>query len=77
MFFKIGVLKNFAIFTGKQPCWSLFLMKFIKDTPLQVFSSEYCAKFLTAFLKKNLPLVAPLIHTKIIQKFSEFSWLLI
>ena len=24
MFFKIGVLKNFAIFTGKHLCWSLF-----------------------------------------------------
>ena len=30
MFFKTGVLKNFAIFTGKQLCWSLFLMK-LKD----------------------------------------------
>ena len=28
MFFKIGVLRNFAIFTGKQPCWSHFLIKF-------------------------------------------------
>ena len=27
MFFKIGVLKNFAIFTGKYLCWSLFLTK--------------------------------------------------
>ena len=27
MFFKIGVLRNFAIFTGKQLCWSLFLIK--------------------------------------------------
>ena len=24
MFFKIGVLKNFAIFTGKHLCWNLF-----------------------------------------------------
>ena len=31
MFFKIGVFINFAIFTGKHPCWSLFLVK------LQVF----------------------------------------
>ena len=28
MFFKIGVLKNFAIFTEKYLCWSLFLIKF-------------------------------------------------
>ena len=27
MFFKIGVLKNFAMFTGKHPCWSPFLIK--------------------------------------------------
>ena len=27
MFFKIGVLTNFAIFTGKHLCWSLLLIK--------------------------------------------------
>ena len=27
MFFKIGILKNFAIFTVKYLCWSLFLIK--------------------------------------------------
>ena len=27
MFFKIGVLRNFAIFIGKYLCWSLFLIK--------------------------------------------------
>ena len=27
MFFKIGVVKNFAIFTGKYLCWSLFQIK--------------------------------------------------
>ena len=27
MFFKIGVLKNFALFTGRHLCWSLFLIK--------------------------------------------------
>ena len=26
--FQISALKNFAIFTGKQLCWSLFLLKF-------------------------------------------------
>ena len=34
MFFKIGVLKNFAIFTGKNLCWGLFLIK------LQVWGPE-------------------------------------
>ena len=27
LFFKIGVPKNFANFTGKHPCWSLFLIE--------------------------------------------------
>ena len=27
MFFKIGILKNFAIITGKHLCWSPFLIK--------------------------------------------------
>ena len=27
IFFKIGALKNFANFTGKHLCWSLFLIK--------------------------------------------------
>ena len=28
-FFKIVILKNFAIFTGKNMCWSLFLTKML------------------------------------------------
>ena len=30
MFFETGALKNFAIFTGKHLCWSLFLIR-LKD----------------------------------------------
>ena len=47
MIFKIAVLKNFAIFTGKHFCWILFLIKLqgfklILDTSfLQHFSSEW------------------------------------
>ena len=43
MFFKIGALKNFAVFTGKHLCWNLFLMK------LQAFRCfpVNIAKFLT------------------------------
>ena len=33
MFFKIGVLKNFAILTGKYLRWSLFLIKLTPKTP--------------------------------------------
>ena len=35
MFLKIGVLKNFAIFTGKYLCWSLFLIKLQAWTALE------------------------------------------
>ena len=52
MFFKIGVLKNFANFIGKQ-CWSIFLTKLhawrpatlLKETPTQVFYCEICEIF--------------------------------
>ena len=57
MFFKISVLKNFAIFTGNHPCWSLFLIKlqdaynFIKRRLQQRCFPANIAKFLkTAFL---------------------------
>ena len=30
MFFKIGVFKNFEIFTGIHLCWSLFLIEVYK-----------------------------------------------
>ena len=31
--FKIRVLKNFAVFTGKRLCWSLFLMRLQASVP--------------------------------------------
>ena len=34
MFYKIGVLENFAKFTGKQLCWSHFLIKLHPCFPL-------------------------------------------
>ena len=60
MFFKIGVLKNFAIFTGDNLCWNLFfnkvpgqnaciLMK--KETPQRRCFPMNIVRFLkTAFL---------------------------
>ena len=29
MYFKLGALKSFAIFTGKHLCWSLFLLRIV------------------------------------------------
>ena len=56
MFFKIDVLKNFALFTGKHPCWGSVFNKvadlyFIKKkTPAQVFFCEQCEIFKNGFL---------------------------
>ena len=50
MFCKIGNLRNFAMFTGKHLCWSLFFNK-EKETPTQVFPCDYlCEFFRTASL---------------------------
>ena len=48
MFFKIGAFKNFAIFTGKRLCWSLFLIK------LQAFC-EYYEVFNNSFFYRTSP----------------------
>ena len=37
MFFKIGVLKNYIIFTQKHLCWDLFLRKLQRDSNTGVF----------------------------------------
>ena len=41
MFFKISILKNFAIFTWKHFCWSVFLIKL----QARKFPCEYCGIF--------------------------------
>ena len=48
MFFKVGVLKNFVIFSVKHLCWSLFFF-YQKETPTQVLSWEYCKLFENSF----------------------------
>ena len=58
MFYKKSVFQNFAIFTGKHLCWSLFLIKlqvcFIKKTPAQVIFCEYCEILKKIYFEKNL-----------------------
>ena len=65
MLFKIDVLKNFAIFTGKHQCWSLFLIKFLinyqlycKETPTQVFFCEICQIIKNTFFYRTPPVAA-------------------
>ena len=61
MVFKIGLLKNFAIFTGIHLCWGHFLIKLqvlrpatlFKKTPTQVLSCEYCEIFKNSFFYRT------------------------
>ena len=53
IFFKIGVLKNFAIFAGKHLCLSLFLIK-LREASAQVFPVNIAKFFRAGFLKEYL-----------------------
>ena len=63
---KRAVVKNFAIFTGKHLCWSLFLMKLqawrpailLKRDPTQVFYYEYLEIFKNTFSEKHMQTAA-------------------
>ena len=52
MFFKIGVLKNFEMFSGKHLCRSLFF-SYEKETPTQVLSCEYYEVFKNSFFYRT------------------------
>ena len=49
MFFKIGCIKNFAIFTGKHLCWGLFLIKLQALRPTTLLKKDS-----NNFIKKRL-----------------------
>ena len=62
MFFEIGVLKNFLIFTENDPCWSLFLIKLHafkpatllkRDSNIYIFC-EICEIFENAYFEEHL-----------------------
>ena len=60
VFYKKGVLKNFAKFTGKYLCQSLFFNKVAgvcnsikKGTLAQLFSCEFCEIFKNIFLQNT------------------------
>ena len=52
---KKAVFKSFAIFTVKDQCRSLFL---IKETPTQVFSRECCKVFKNKYFEEHLQTAA-------------------
>ena len=61
-FFKMGVLKNFAILTGKGLCWNLFLIKLptrrrLQENSTQMFSCKYCKVFKSSFFIEHLRLL--------------------
>ena len=61
MFFKVDVLKDFAKFTRKNPCWSLFLIKLQIFRPATLlkrdshtgFSCKYCETFINSNFEKQ------------------------
>ena len=65
MFFKVGVLKSYAIFTGKHLRWGHFWTKFqsfrpttLKVTLTKVFFCEYCKIFKNSFFHRTPPVAA-------------------
>ena len=60
-FCKKGVLRNFAKFTEKHLCQSLFFIK--KEALAQVFSYEFCGISRNMFSYKNPPVAASGIET--------------
>ena len=64
VFCEKDVLTNFAEFTGKHMCQSLFFNKvaccnfIIKETLPQVFSCEFCEIFKNTSFQKTTPLAA-------------------
>ena len=58
MFFKIGSLKNFTIFTGIHLYWGLFLTYFFEKRLLTGVSCGYCKILKTSFLYRTPPVAA-------------------
>ena len=78
MLFKIGVLKDFAVFTGKHMCLSLFLIKLqafgpatiLNETPKQVFSCEYCEIVKNSFVYRTPPVAT----SGFMKSFPDICW---
>ena len=75
MYFRIGVLKNFAIFTGKHQCWSLFLINMQAWTPATLLKRDSNIGFFLWNLQKFLrtPFFTEHIHWLLLEIFQELS----
>ena len=74
---KIVVLKNFAIFTRKRLCWSLFLIKLLTWRTATLLKRDYNAKTLiskehlwTTTFEKNIHTTLPMMFSV----FGIFNW---
>ena len=81
MFIKGGVLKSYAIFTGKHLCWSHFLIKFqlfrpatLKVTPMKVFYFNCCKIFKNSFFRRTA-LLAASVTCERRSLFQDMTWL--
>ena len=68
VFCKKGVPTNFANFTWKYLCWSLFLIKlqvsglqlYLKETPIHVFSCEFWKNVKNTYFEEQLRMTVSL-----------------
>ena len=64
MFFKIGVFKNFVLFTGKLFCWSLSFITFTqKRLQHRCFFCKHCEIFKNNLFYRTLPVAAFVVMT--------------
>ena len=78
IFFKVGIIKNFAIFAGKHLCWDLFLIKlrvyrsakFSKIDSSTSVCCGYCKIFKNSFLIQHLWWLL----LTVLPRYSEASW---
>ena len=73
MFFKIGFLKNFAIFTGKHLGWSLFFINFMKRRLQHRCFPVNITKFLRKASFYGTPLIAASDFSTDLKELFHFS----
>ena len=76
MLYKKAVLKNFAVLTGKQLCWSLFLLKLQAEKRLQHRCFPmHIANFLASILKNICERLLLIILILLLLMFFWLLWL--
>ena len=81
---KQCALKNFENFTGKNLCWSLFLIKFqfwgpvtlLKKTPTELLSYEISKLFKSNYFEEHLWMSSSKLYLKRDSNIGVFLWIL-